>query len=232
MNGRRIGCLVIALIVYLPSLGFPKTPKKNSPAITILDQNGRVVPQAHFTSTGQTLDVAVGNGSFTFSPSSRDIFVGDTIKWTWFSSNHNVRSGTPCNTPSGAFCSPSDTNCTANPTSNTGATYSHTFTQAGTYSYYCSVHCGSGMKGTITVTEPFITIASISRLANGHFLILGQTVPNASINIQFSPDLVTTFEDSVPPTIVTADATGAFQYEDAEAAQLGLEMRFYRAVYP
>jgi plastocyanin len=32
-----------------------------------------------------------------------------------------------------------------------GAQYSHTFTTAGTYNYFCRPHCGAGMTATITV---------------------------------------------------------------------------------
>ena len=37
-----------------------------------------------------------------------------------------------------------------------GDTYSRVFTEAGTYTYYCSIHgtADAGMYGTITVTEP------------------------------------------------------------------------------
>ena len=49
------------------------------------------------------------------------------------------------------FCSPSDTGCDNPPLSDSGATYEHTFTQAGTFPYYCSVHFSLGMTGTITV---------------------------------------------------------------------------------
>lgn len=37
-----------------------------------------------------------------------------------------------------------------------GDSYSHVFTEPGTYSYYCSIHGspGAGMYGTLVVTEP------------------------------------------------------------------------------
>jgi hypothetical protein len=42
------------------------------------------------------------------------------------------------------FCSPSDTGCGHPPLSSMGAMYEHTFTQAETLPYYCSVHCSLG----------------------------------------------------------------------------------------
>ena len=93
--------------------------------------------------------VAVGQGGNNFSPSTVTIPVGGTVMWTWASNNHNVVSG--MNAADGKFCSPTDMNCNAAPTSITGTKYSHTFTAAGTYPYFCAPHLGAGMKGTVIV---------------------------------------------------------------------------------
>ncbi len=99
----------------------------------------------------QTIDVQVGaGGSMTFSPPSVTIHVGDTVRWTWEASGHNVVSGTS-GTADGKFCSPNDTNCSSAPTSATGFVYSHTFTTAGAYPYFCTIHFAAGMTGTVTV---------------------------------------------------------------------------------
>jgi heme/copper-type cytochrome/quinol oxidase subunit 2 len=103
----------------------------------------------------------------------------------------------------------------------------HTFNQAGTYSYYCSVHCGFGMTGTVQVAAAFITLISVSHGTDGHFIIDGQTLPNLTINVETSPDLVTAFANAVP---VTATNTGTFHYDDSSAG--GLTKKFYRATYP
>jgi plastocyanin len=112
----------------------------------------------------QTWDVAVGpNGTLTFSPSTVNIAVGDTVRWTWASSGHTVTSGIYCpacvppNGPCYAdnkFCSPNDINCGSGITSNSGTVYSHTFSQPGTFPYFCAVHCSSGMLGTVNVCTP------------------------------------------------------------------------------
>jgi plastocyanin len=193
-------------------------------SITIVDRNGRVVPSAPTSPNGNTVDVQVGNGGFNFNPSTVNIAVGDTVRWTWFSSGHNVRSGTPCNTPDNAFCSINDTSCTTNPTSSNGTVYSHTFNQAGTFQYYCSVHCAGGMKGSVVVSTPFILITSITDVA-GSVTIAGQTLPGLTIHIESSADLVSGFSN---PVAVTANGSGGFNYVDATA----LSARFYRAVYP
>ncbi|MGI8821098.1 MAG: LamG-like jellyroll fold domain-containing protein [Chthoniobacterales bacterium] len=119
--------------------------------LTILDQEGAVVPNATPSATSQIVDVAVGpNNSRIFSPATVSISVGDTVRWTWGSSFHSVTSGPPCNADL-QYCSPSDTNCGAGTLSNVGNVYTHTFTQPGTYSYFCASHCLSGMTGTINV---------------------------------------------------------------------------------
>lgn len=120
-------------------------------ALTIVDQDGRVVPDAPPSAIRQIFDVSVGpNGNRVFTPNSLSIAVGDTVRWTWASNNHSVTSGGSC-TADLQYCSPNDTNCGAGNLSNTGTVYQHTFTQAGTYTYFCAAHCFQGMIGTITV---------------------------------------------------------------------------------
>jgi len=82
------------------------------------------------------------------------IHPGDTVQWVWQSPGHTVTSGTVkmgMGTADNKFCSPSDMNCATAPTSTTGAMYSHTFTQAGMFPYYCRPHAGAGMIGTVVV---------------------------------------------------------------------------------
>ena len=75
-----------------------------------------------------------------FSPANKTISVGTTIKWTNYDGfNHTVTSGVP-GTPSGLFDS-------GNIGSN--GTFSYTFTQAGTFNFFCKIH--NSMRGTITV---------------------------------------------------------------------------------
>jgi plastocyanin len=119
-------------------------------AIRIVDQNGRPAVSGVPSGTGQIVDVAVGQGGFVFVPDSVSISVGDTVRWTWASNNHSVTSGDPC-TPDGQFCSPNDTNCDQGALNNNGFVYTHTFAQAGTFSYFCFAHCAFGMTGVVNV---------------------------------------------------------------------------------
>lgn len=96
-------------------------------------------------------DVIVApQGTLTFSPSSVDIKVGDTVRWTWNGNNHTVTSGTN-GTADNLFCSPTDMNCAAAATSNAGFVYTHTFAAAGTFNYFCRPHAGAGMTGVVNV---------------------------------------------------------------------------------
>src|SRR5713101_3522375 len=83
-------------------------------------------------------------GSLTFSPASQIINVGDTVHWVWAAFGHSTTSGNGC-TASGLWDSG---------VQGTGFTFDVTFPAAGTFNYYCSVHCGLGMTGTIIVGPP------------------------------------------------------------------------------
>ncbi len=93
-----------------------------------------------------TVDVGAGGGN-TFvdrqtSSSTSTIAVGDTIQWVWVSGVHSTTSGT-CTTTcaeDGIWDSGQGS----------GMTFSHTFTQAGTFPYFCEVH-GAMMQGIVTV---------------------------------------------------------------------------------
>jgi plastocyanin len=129
------------------------TQQKKSTAheIHIVDQNGRPAVSGVPSGTGQIFDVAVGVDGFSFTPPTANISVGDTVRWTWFSSGHSVSSGPPCFVDS-QFCSPDDTNCPAGTLSNQGTMYTHTFAEPGVYSYHCFAHCALGMTGVVNVS--------------------------------------------------------------------------------
>lgn len=84
-------------------------------------------------------NVSVGPGN-NFSPSTVNIAVGDTVIWTRLGGTHNVRADddTFGNAPSGSW-----------------TTFSHTFSGAGSFEYYCEVHSSANsnaMNGTVVVT--------------------------------------------------------------------------------
>lgn len=105
---------------------------------------------ASVTNDGQNVDVSITNGSSTktsdaYSPNPITINVGDTVTWTNDDSElHTVTSGTNA-TSDGKFDSSPD----YDPLMLPGATFSHTFTEAGEYPYYCALH--PDMAGTVIV---------------------------------------------------------------------------------
>src|SRR5215472_2186449 len=107
-------------------------------------------PPNNFDGGGNTIHVGP-NGTTTFAPSTLTIHVGASVTWVWDSNHHTVTSGTVqagVATPDNKFCSPNDQNCNAGTISDSGATYSHTFTTAGSYPFFCFPHAGAGMTGT------------------------------------------------------------------------------------
>lgn len=90
-----------------------------------------------------TFNVSVGTGGGrNFTPSTVNIATGDTVLWTWDGNFHSVTSGTAPN-PDGLFDSG---------VNNTGATFSFTFPNAGSFPYFCTVH-GAMMSGTVNVAS-------------------------------------------------------------------------------
>jgi len=96
-----------------------------------------------------TANVSIVN--FSFSPTAVDINVNDSVKWTWAGSPHSTTS---------------DTGLWESGVQGTGATFTHTFTSAGSFPFHCSVH--PFMTGTISVQPANMppTVA-ISNLPNG-----------------------------------------------------------------
>lgn len=74
---------------------------------------------------------------YKFSPASLSVAVGDTVTWT----NHDTA-------PHNVVITDGPEKFTS-PTLQKGQTFSHTFTKAGDYSYYCSIH--PDMKASVKV---------------------------------------------------------------------------------
>jgi plastocyanin len=84
--------------------------------------------------------------NFFFTPQTVTVHVGDTVEWVWDTSDHSTTavSGIAEQWNSGV--------------QNPGSTFTHTFTHAGSFQYYCTVHgqdngngTASGMSGTVVV---------------------------------------------------------------------------------
>jgi plastocyanin len=76
-----------------------------------------------------------------FEPATITIKAGETVTWKWTTGTHDVESGTTC-APDGKFSS-------GDPVA--GGTFEQKFDTAGTFDYFCSVHCAEGMVGKVIV---------------------------------------------------------------------------------
>lgn len=69
-------------------------------------------------------------------------------------------------------------------------------------------------------------ITSVTRPGGGHFIINGQTVPEVSVTIEASTDLISYTTIGA----VRSDSMGVFHFEDINAGSF--QRRFYRALFP
>src|SRR5580765_8128119 len=155
--------------------------RKGAPPIRILDQNGQPAVNGAPSATNTIVDVMVGPG-FSFSPDTVNISVGDTVRWTWAGSGHSVTSGPPCQADS-QYCSPNDMNCASGILSNSGTVYTHTFSRAGAYSYFCAAHSFLAMGGRTadTAGSDFQHVLQYSPTSNS-WTQRGVTLPDNQMN--------------------------------------------------
>jgi plastocyanin len=151
--------------------------------------------------------------NFFFMPQAVTVHVGDTVEWVFDTSNHSTTAvkGIAEQWDSGVI--------------NTGSTFMHTFTHAGSFQYYCTVHgqdngngTASGMAGTVTVmanaqpTLESITVTpanpTISVASTQNFTATGTFSDNSQQNIS-SQVTWASANTSVASITSTGLATGA-----------------------
>ena len=135
------------------------------------------------TNTLQVFDQGLA-GDFGVPPATHVdpvINVGDTVQWVWANGNLMQHSATAAagqaeNWDSGL--------------QNAGFTFTHTFTQAGTFNYYCTNHgidLGggnvTGMSGHVTVQNPggVIYFDDFQQFPNGTVLTATNYLPNIGV---------------------------------------------------
>lgn len=104
------------------------------PSMTMSSAPASGTPAAGAPGSTATNDVSISN--FAFVPATVTVRVGTTVTWT--------------NKDSDAHTVTDKTGTLNSPTLNTGATYRHTFTKPGRYSYLCTIH--PFMIATVVVT--------------------------------------------------------------------------------
>jgi plastocyanin len=87
--------------------------------------------------TGVPAEVEIKIASFAFDPSSVTVKVGATVKWTNEDSASHTITADDGSWDSGSL--------------GKGKSFSQVFTQAGTFTYHCTIH--PSMKGTVVVTQ-------------------------------------------------------------------------------
>lgn len=122
-------------------------PRRRMAVTHVTGPRGRPHHSAlHHPSTHAASDPGVTIADFQFSPSSTTVHAGDTITWT-----NNGPSAHTATARVGSF----DTGVLQK-----GASASHTFTQPGTFAYFCRIH--PFMRGTIVVLPATTSTSSTS----------------------------------------------------------------------
>jgi plastocyanin len=106
----------------------------------------------------------VGSGGLVVVPATTNINVNDQVIWSWSGSGHSTTSGTngvhgdDNGVPSGSWDSG---------VNNAPHSFTNIFTSAGNFSYYCSIHFGSGMTGAVVVAASLPPTVAITSPASG-----------------------------------------------------------------
>lgn len=118
---KALAAVALLSLVLLAGCGAPA-----GPATPTTDAEGRYV-----------IDMTAGN---KFSPSSAKVPIGSVVVW-------EHKGGAPHDVQAydGSFSSGPIGGLTE------GEEFAHQFNETGTFSYFCHVHEGSGMKATLTV---------------------------------------------------------------------------------
>jgi plastocyanin len=115
--------------------------------------NGPAAAAPQAKSQSQTLTVSMNEAPYRYTPATLTVPTGATVTWTNAGAEPHTVTADPSKAvnaadvmlPAGA--APWDSGLLTS-----GQSYSHTFTTAGTYKYFCIPHESLGMVATITVT--------------------------------------------------------------------------------
>src|SRR5450432_3626668 len=105
-----------------------------------------------FISQNQATTIPVTAADFTFSPTSFNCNVGDTVHFMWVNGTHTTTSTA---VPSGA-------DSWNAPIQSSAQTFDYVVKVAGTYNFQCNFHVSIGMTGTFTAAA----VSGISSVTN------------------------------------------------------------------
>src|SRR5947209_2123702 len=168
MRARTLSALVSAAVLLLATEGASACPRDGTsgpchclmrmmathPDMSISQAIAAIPPSLPDLIQASTQQVHVFDFDYSTSPAGQPIMdatvnVGDTVHWVWDTGFHDVQSVIgSIESFNSAVVGP-------------GSTFDHTFTHAGVYHYYCTIHgfdagngTAGGMAGTITVLAP------------------------------------------------------------------------------
>lgn len=171
---------------------------------------------------GATTNVVVGfGGALRFSPTNVLISMEDSVIWQWTNSTpHSTTSGTngvhgdDNGVPSGLWDS--------TVVSGAGHQFTNTFTSAGVFSFYCTLHHGEGMTGQVFVASSVLppTIGITAPLPGAVFaapanvtIQAGVTNGSAAVtNVQFLVNSAVLANVSTAPFVTVAPSLAAGGY--------------------
>jgi hypothetical protein len=124
-----------------------------------------------------------------FGPTQTSVLTGDTVTWT----NQSVRGHTVDSLTGAGFDSPQFF---------LGESYSHEFSQAGAYPYYCRIH--PFMQGVVDVYDTVLETPGTAASGKGPFVLRGRTSAAAGSSLPILTD------DGATAATATVGADGEF----------------------
>jgi plastocyanin len=195
-----------------------KSPNMSTQTLSIICRSFFVVllPVLFLASEASagTITVQVGQNGMTFTPQTVSIAPGDTVNWFWhgtpgyYNNYHSVTAGTPAVPTPNIF----DSGVHQFP-----YLYSHTFTSAGNFPYFCQVHTtmmtgsvvvAGGTPGTLGNISTRLRVETGDNVLIGGFIITG-TQPKRAILRAIGPSLSSFFPGALAdPFLELRDSSG------------------------
>jgi plastocyanin len=142
--GEQFDQMVASFALFLTTAPSPIASPTTEPPAGVVANTTTPSSAGGQAQNGSRVRIVSGSTSLTgteYQPNSVQASVGETITWTNYDLQpHTVTSGQN-GTPDGKF----DSSVMA-----PGATFEHTFTEAGEYPYFCQLH--PNMVGTVSVS--------------------------------------------------------------------------------
>jgi plastocyanin len=158
---------------------------------------------------------------FCFDPSTAQVSVGDTVRWTDRSSfTHSVTRCDPQDCEGHDGGTGQDTWVNGTVSSVPVQDFSHTFSSPGTYVYYCSIHGYETMNGTITVADAAQVTSSTTT-----------TTTTTTTSATPTTAATTRSTTAAPSTTATPSSVAALETTTASASQLARTGSSLRVIF-